>query len=105
MVSWPSYSSSYIGTIDPTAIDVPQSQSRLVGKAVVNAGRVTVPVALQGRSVNAKVFSMQGTTVLDFSDSFAGGSLGFDTSRLPQGNYMLSVQVGSERSVQKVQIK
>ena len=103
--SWPSYSSSYIGTIDPTAIDVPQSQSRLVGKAVVNAGRVTVPVALESRSVKAKVFSMQGTTVLDFSDSFASGSLGFDTSRLPSGNYMLSVQVGSERSVQKVQIK
>ncbi|MBO4436022.1 MAG: T9SS type A sorting domain-containing protein [Fibrobacter sp.] len=102
---WPSYSSSYIGTIDPTAIDVPHSQSRLVGKAVVNAGRVTVPVALECRNVNAKVFSMQGTMVLDFSDSFAGGSLGFDASRLPSGNYMLSVQVGSERSVQKVQIK
>jgi hypothetical protein len=48
---------------------------------------------------------MQGKAVLDFSDSFAGGALGFDTARLPQGSYMLSVQVGSERSVQKVQIK
>ena len=102
---WPSYSSSYIGTIDPTAIDVPHSQSRLVGKAVVNAGRVTVPVALECRNVNAKVFSMQGTMVLDFSDSFAGGSLGFDTSRLPSGSYMLSVQVGSEHSVQKILLK
>ena len=102
---WPSYSSSYIGTIDPTAIDVPQSQSRLVGKAIVNAGRVVVPVAMEKSPVVAKVFSMQGKAVLDFSNSFAGGSLGFDTAKLPAGSYMLSVQVGSERSVQKVQIK
>ncbi|SOE78397.1 Por secretion system C-terminal sorting domain-containing protein [Fibrobacter sp. UWT3] len=102
---WPSYSSSYIGTIDPTAINVPQAQSRFIGKAVVNAGKVTIPVAMEKSPIVAKVFSMQGKAVLDFSDSFAGGSLGFDTARLPQGSYMLSVQVGSERSVQKVQIK
>ena len=102
---WPSYSSSYIGTIDPTAINVPQAQSRFIGKAVVNAGKVTIPVAMEKSPIVAKVFSMQGKAVLDFSDSFAGGSLGFDTARLPQGGYMLSVQVGSERSVQKVQIK
>ena len=100
---WPGLSSSNQGNI--TGIQTQKVAVRSIGKAVVNAGRVTVPVALQGRSVNAKVFSMQGATVLDFSDSFAGGSLGFDASRLPSGNYMLSVQVGSERSVQKVQIK
>ena len=102
---WPSYSSSYIGTIDPTAIDVPQSQSRLVGKAIVNAGRVVVPVAMEKSPVVAKVFSMQGKAVLDFSNSYVGGALGFDTAKLPAGSYMLSVQVGSERSVQRVQIK
>ena len=102
---WPSYSSSYIGTIDPTAIDVLHSQSRLVGKAVVNAGRVVVPVAMEKSPVVAKVFSMQGKAVLDFSNSYVGGALGFDTAKLPAGSYMLSVQVGSERSVQKVQIK
>ena len=102
---WPSYSSSYIGTVDPTAINEPQAQSRFIGKAVVNAGRVTVPVAMEKSPIVAKVFSMQGKVVLDFSDSFAGGSLGFDATRLPSGSYMLSVQVGSERSVQKVQIK
>ena len=102
---WPSYSSSYIGTIDPTAINVSQAQSRFIGKAVVNAGRVVVPVAMEKSPVVAKVFSMQGKAVLDFSNSYVGGVLGFDTAKLPAGSYMLSVQVGSERSVQKVQIK
>ncbi|MBR4348106.1 MAG: T9SS type A sorting domain-containing protein [Fibrobacter sp.] len=87
------------------AIGTVATTSSVIGKAVVNAGRVTVPVALDGRIANAKVFSMQGKAVLDFSNSFAGGSLGFDTAKLPAGSYMLSVQVGSERSVQKVQIK
>ena len=88
-----------------TGIQTQNMIARSIGKAVANSGRVTVPVAMVKAPVVAKVFTMQGTTVLDFSDSFAGGSLGFDTSRLPQGCYMLSVQVGSERSVQKVQIK
>ncbi len=101
--SWPGFSSS--GQWDITGIQAQKVETRSIGKAVVNAGRVTVPVALEGRSVNAKVFSMQGKAVLDFSNSFAGGSLGFDTAKLPAGSYMLSVQVGSERSVQKVQIK
>lgn len=99
--SWPSYSSSSV----TTALDIPQVQSCFIGKAVVNAGRVTISVAMEKSPVVAKVFSMQGKAVLDFSNSYVGGALGFDTARLPQGSYMLSVQVGSERSVQKVQIK
>ena len=87
------------------AIGTVATTSSVIGKAVVNAGRVTVPVALDGRIANAKVFSMQGKAVLDFSNSYVGGVLGFDTAKLPAGSYMLSVQVGSERSVQKVQIK
>ena len=90
---------------NPTFVDVAQAQSRFIGKAVVNAGRVEVPVAMEKSPVVAKVFSMQGSIVLDFSNSYAGGTLGFDTANLPAGSYMLSVQVGSERSVQKVQIK
>ena len=89
----------------PDVVRTVPAASSVIGKAVVNAGRVTVPVALEGRSVNAKVFSMQGTTVLDFSTRVSGGSLWFATSSLPQGSYILSVRVGSERSVQKVQIK
>ena len=87
------------------AIGVAPVVTAHIGKAVVNASRVTVPVKVDGASISAKVFSMQGKAVLDFSNSFAGGSLGFDTAKLPAGSYMLSVQVGSERSVQKVQIK
>jgi len=88
-----------------TAVDQPQVQSRIIGKAVVNAGRVVVPVSLKKSPVIAKVFSMQGSIVLDFSDSYSTGALAFDTARLPKGNYMVSIQVGSERSVQRVQIK
>jgi hypothetical protein len=87
------------------AIGVAPVVTAHIGKAVVNASRVTVPVKVDGASISAKVFSMQGKAVLDFSNSFAGGSLGFDTAKLPAGSYMLSVQVGSERSVQKVQTK
>ena len=79
--------------------------SSVIGKAVVNSGRVTVPVKVNGNTVSAKVFSMQGKKLLDFGNSYSMGTLGFDASRLPQGSYMVSVQVGSERSVQKVQIK
>ena len=77
----------------------------VIGKAVVNAGRVIVPAQAAGMAVSAKVFSMQGKMVLDFGNSYSAGTLGFDASRLPQGNYMVSVQVGSVRSIQKVQIK
>ena len=79
--------------------------SSVIGKAVVNAGRVSVPVKVNGSVVTAKVFSMQGKMVLDFGNSYSAGLLGFDASMLPQGSYMLSVQVGSVRSIQKVQIK
>lgn len=87
------------------AIGVAPVVTAHIGKAVVNASRVTVPVKVDGASINAKVFSMQGKMVLDFSNSYVGGALGFDTAKLPAGSYMLSVQVGSERSVQKVQVK
>jgi hypothetical protein len=89
----------------PTFVGVLQSQSRFIGKAVVNADKVSVPVALEKHPIVAKLFSMQGKAVLDFSNSYAGGTLGFSTANLPAGSYMLSVQVGNERSIQKVQIK
>ncbi|MBR4785804.1 MAG: T9SS type A sorting domain-containing protein [Fibrobacter sp.] len=87
------------------AIGAVAAVSSAIGKAVVNSGRVSVPVKVNGDAVSAKVFSMQGKMLLDFGNSYSMGTLGFDASRLPQGNYMVSVQVGSERSVQKVQIK
>ena len=87
------------------ALGVAPAVTAHIGKAVVNAGRVSVPVKVDGAAISAKVFSMQGKAVLDFSNSYVGGALGFDTAKLPAGSYMLSVQVGSERSVQKVQVK
>lgn len=87
------------------AIGIAPAVAEHIGKAVVNAGRVTVPVKVNSDVVAAKVFSMQGKAVLDFSNSYVGGVLGFDTAKLPAGSYMLSVQVGSEHSVQKVLVK
>ena len=87
------------------ALGVAPAVTAHIGKAVVNAGRVTVPAQAAGMAVSAKVFSMQGKMLLDFGNSYSMGTLGFDASRLPQGSYMVYVQVGSERSVQKVQIK
>ena len=79
--------------------------SSIIGKAVVNAGRVSVPVKLNGSKVVAKVYSMLGKEVFDFSNSYSNGTLGFSATSLSQGYYMLSVQVGSEHSVQKVLVK
>lgn len=102
----PESSSSAVGPASSTdAIGTVSAAGSVIGKAVVNAGRVTVPAQAAGMAVSAKVFSMQGKMLLDFGNSYSMGTLGFDASRLPQGSYMVYVQVGSERSVQKVQIK
>ena len=87
------------------AIGVVSAVTARVGKAVVNAGRVTVPVKVNGSRVVAKVYSMLGKEVLDFGNSFSDGTLGFSTAGMSQGYYMLSIQVGSEQSVQKVLVK
>lgn len=102
----PESSSSAVGPASSTdAIGTVSAAGSVIGKAVVNAGRVTVPAQAAGMAVSAKVFSMQGKMLLDFGNSYSMGTLGFDASRLPQGSYMVYVQVGFERSVQKVQIK
>ncbi len=82
-----------------------QAATPSIGTAVVTANRVTVPVRANGVKVVAKVYSMLGKEMLDFSNSYSSGTLGFGTAGLPQGSYMLSVQVGSEHSVQKVLVK
>lgn len=102
----PPSSSSEVGPASSTtAIDIVTGISSRIGKASVNAGRVSVPVKVNGTKVVAKVYSMLGKEVFDFSNSYSNGTLGFGTSGLPQGSYMLSIQVGSEHSVQKMQIK
>ena len=105
-VAAPESSSSEVGPVSSTtAIDIVTGISSRIGKASVNAGRVSVPVQVNGTKVVAKVYSMLGKEVFDFSNSYSNGTLGFGTSGLPQGSYMLSIQVGSEHSVQKMQIK
>lgn len=105
-VAAPESSSSEVGPASSTtAIDIVTGISSRIGKASVNAGRVSVPVQVNGTKVVAKVYSMLGKEVFDFSNSYSNGTLGFGTSGLPQGSYMLSIQVGSEHSVQKMQIK
>jgi len=101
----PSSSSKADPASSTTAIDIVTGISSRIGKASVNAGRVSVPVQVNGTKVVAKVYSMLGKEVFDFSNSYSNGTLGFSATSLSQGYYMLSVQVGSEHSVQKMQIK
>ena len=102
----PPSSSSEVGPASSTtAIDIVTGISSRIGKASVNAGRVSVPVQVNGTKVVAKVYSMLGKEVFDFSNSYSNGTLGFSATSLSQGYYMLSVQVGSEHSVQKVLVK
>ena len=86
-------------------IDIVTGVSPNIGKAVFESGRVSVPVKVNGTKVVAKVYSMLGKEVFDFSNSYSNGTLGFSATSLSQGYYMLSVQVGSEHSVQKVLVK
>ena len=79
--------------------------SGVIGKVVVNAGRVSVPVRAEGMAVVAKVYSMLGNEVLDFGNSLGHGEVGFSETALPKGIYMISVRIGSDHSIQKVQIK
>ena len=102
----PQSSSSVVGPESSTdAIGTVAAASSVIGKAVVHAGRVSVPVKANGSAVTAKVFSMQGKAVLDFSSSYTGGEFGFETGKLSAGSYMLSIQVGSAHSVQKILLK
>ena len=101
-----SSSSSVVGPESSTdAIDIVTGVSSHIGKAVFESGRVSVPVKVNGTKVVAKVYSMLGKEVVDFSNSYGNGVLGFGTAGLSQGYYMLSIQVGSEQSVQKVLVK
>lgn len=96
--SWPKSSAT-------DAIDLQQAQSGIIGKVVVKDNRVSVPVMAFANSIVAKVYSLLGNEVLDFGSSYAGGMLGFDSAMLPSGNYIVSVEVGAVRSVQKLKIK
>lgn len=96
--SWPKSSAT-------DAIDLQQAQSGIIGKVVVKDNRVSVPVMAFANRIVAKVYSLLGNEVLDFGSSYAGGMLGFDSAMLPSGNYIVSVEVGAVRSVQKLKIK
>lgn len=100
-------SSSVVGPVSSSteSIDIVTGVSSHIGKAVFESGRVSVPVKVNGTKVVAKVYSMLGKEVFDFSNSYSNGTLGFSATSLSQGYYMLSVQVGSEHSVQKVLVK
>ena len=82
-----------------------QDQFGIIGKVVVKDNRVSVPVMASANRIVAKVYSLLGNEVLDFGSSYAGGMLGFDSAMLPSGNYIVSVEVGAVRSVQKLKIK
>lgn len=102
----PVSSSNVVGPESSTdAIDIVTGVSSHIGKAVFESGRVSVPVKVNGTKVVAKVYSMLGKEVVDFSNSYGNGVLGFSAAGLSQGYYMLSIQVGSEHSVQKVLVK
>jgi len=96
--SWPKSSAT-------DAIDLQQAQSGIIGKVVVKDNRVSVPVMASANRIVAKVYSLLGNEILDFGSSYAGGMLGFDSAMLPSGNYIVSVEVGAVRSVQKLKIK
>ncbi|WP_290739098.1 sialate O-acetylesterase [Fibrobacter sp. UBA3718] len=96
--SWPKSSAT-------DAIGLQQAQSGIIGKVVVKDNRVSVPVMASANRIVAKVYSLLGNEVLDFGSSYAGGMLGFDSAMLPSGNYIVSVEVGAVRSVQKLKIK
>lgn len=107
----PPYSSSAVlppvqssSSENPSAI-ASVNATNAVGLAYVEGGRLYVPVMQSGEIVSAKVYSMLGKEILDFSGSVVKGRVGFDLSSVSAGRYVLSVKAGSVRTVQQVQIK
>jgi hypothetical protein len=84
-----------------------QAKGVSIGKMVVSQNAIVVPVNLDRASrVNVAVYSVLGKQVMSMDAMFSAGenTVNFDASKLPVGNYLISVQAGSARSTARIDI-
>ena len=89
------------------AIRAVQAKGVSIGKMVVSQNAIVVPVNLDRASrVNVAVYSVLGKQVMSMDAMFSTGenTVNFDASKLPVGNYLVSVQAGSARSTARIDI-
>ncbi|WP_297946778.1 sialate O-acetylesterase [uncultured Fibrobacter sp.] len=89
------------------AIRAVQAKGVTIGKMVVSQNEIVVPVNLDRASrVNVSVYSVLGKQVMSMDAMFSAGenTVNLDASKLPVGNYLVSVQAGSARSTARIDI-
>ena len=89
------------------AIRAVQAKGVSIGKMVVSQNAIRVPVNLNRASrVNVAVYSVLGKQVMSMDAMFSTGenTVNLDASKLPVGNYLISVQAGSARSTARIDI-
>lgn len=78
-----------------------------IGNAFVSENAVLVPVTLVKASpAKISVYSVLGKQIMTMNRELGAGenTLSLDWARLPAGNYMISVQVGSSRSMARINV-
>ena len=89
------------------AIRAVQAKGVSIGKMAVSQNAIVVPVNLARASrVNVSVYSVLGKLVMGMDAMFSAGenTVNLEASKLPVGNYVISVQAGSARSTARIDI-
>lgn len=89
------------------AIRAVQAKGVAIGRAIVSERAIQVPVNLDRASrVNVSVYSVLGKQVMSMDAMFSAGenTVNLESSKLPVGNYLISVQAGSARSAVRIDI-
>ena len=89
------------------AVAVSAVKGMTIGHALVSENAVVVPLTLKNASsARITVYSVLGQQIVSLNRELAAGenTLSLDKSLLPAGNYVISVQVGSARTMARVRV-
>lgn len=73
-----------------------------IGRALVSEASVIVPVTLtKASSAKIGIYSILGKQIMSLNSELQAGenTLSLDKANLPAGRYMISVQIGAQRSL------
>lgn len=84
------------------AIAVSEVKGLKIGRALVSEASVIVPVTLtKASSAKIGIYSILGKQIMSLNSDLQAGenTLSLDKANLPAGRYMISVQIGAQRSL------
>lgn len=84
------------------AIAVSEVKGLKIGRALVSEASVIVPVTLtKASSAKIGIYSILGKQIMSLNSELQAGenTLSLDKANLPAGRYMISVQIGAQRSL------